>query len=173
MTTDHWPCARDETPRKEHAKSHIPSAASSANSVPFRPGMGASPDAEARLAMHRARVKARQPVAVMGDHPDDGDIEHHPDIDVGGNYRIKGTRTWSRSPERCPEQLPGTFSTRVLLLRTRLKLTPKALARAAGMSTQALVAIESGKTSPNLDTSIALAKALGTPFIYLIAGIED
>jgi DNA-binding XRE family transcriptional regulator len=165
------------TPRKHHlqaprpqpaAKSHIPSAAASANAVPFRPSMGHD---ERMLAIHKARVRSYARVARLDDYCDDDDVEHVPTLDVGGNYRIKDVQTLVRDPGRPPETLPPRFGARVSLLRIRLTLTIRALAKQAGLSARVLLRIEDGTTSPTLAMVFELALALGTTFAHLVDGL--
>ncbi len=56
---------------------------------------------------------------------------------------------------------PPLFSSRLRSLRDGRGLTQEALARAAGLSTRAVVELEGGRRRPLLETATALARALG------------
>ncbi|MCL6595752.1 MAG: helix-turn-helix domain-containing protein [Firmicutes bacterium] len=65
------------------------------------------------------------------------------------------------------ERRPG--DTRLRRRRQDLGLAQEALARAAGLSRQALSALEAGRALPSLPTALALARALGTTVEALFA----
>ncbi len=171
MLTKHKPPAR--APATRPAKSHIPSAAQSANKFPFHPGRSVA-KVDPMLERQWARVASRKPVAVFEDFPeDDGDddqVEHIPEMAENGV--IRSVRTYCRNPERYPEVLPKSFGVRVALLRTRLKLTRPMLALRAGITTEALIKIERMERSPTLIVANCLGVALGVPFEYLTGGSQ-
>ena len=62
---------------------------------------------------------------------------------------------------------------RLRALRREARLSQDELARAAGVSRQALGAFEAGKTAPSLQTALALARTLGRTVEELFAGDDS
>jgi putative transcriptional regulator len=60
-----------------------------------------------------------------------------------------------------PNTSKSNMLNQVKLYRVKLNLTQEALARAVGVSRQAINAIETGKFSPSLETAFRLSKLFG------------
>ena len=60
-----------------------------------------------------------------------------------------------------PNAPKSNMINQVKLYRVKLNLTQEALARAVGVSRQAINAIETGKFSPSLETAFRLSKLFG------------
>ena len=62
-----------------------------------------------------------------------------------------------------PNTPKSNMVNQVKLYRVKLNLTQEALARAVGVSRQAINAIETGKFNPSLETAFRLSKLFGVP----------
>lgn len=60
-----------------------------------------------------------------------------------------------------PNTSKSNMLNQVKLYRVKLNLTQEALARAVGVSRQAINAIETGKFSPSLETAFRISKLFG------------
>lgn len=60
-----------------------------------------------------------------------------------------------------PNAPKTTIVNQIKLYRVKLNLTQEALAKAVGVSRQAINAIETGKFSPSLETAFRLSKLFG------------
>lgn len=60
-----------------------------------------------------------------------------------------------------PNTSKSNMLNQVKLYRVKLNLTQEALARAVGVSRQAINAIETGKFNPSLETAFRLSKLFG------------
>ncbi|MDC3137317.1 helix-turn-helix transcriptional regulator [Bacteroidota bacterium] len=61
----------------------------------------------------------------------------------------------------------------VKLYRVKLNLTQEALARAVGVSRQAINAIETGKFSPSLETAFRLSKLFGVAIEEIFELVDE
>lgn len=147
------------------AKGYIPSAAETANYSHFRPGMVEGQAEDDRLAEMRKRFKAWQPIARPEDHSDE--LEHHPSF--AKNNWISGAVA---KPTKLPD-LPKNLGSRIRLLRQRFGWSIRKLALKAKLAHVSLIAIESGQSSPTIETTTSITRALGVPLAYLVGGLEE
>ena len=71
-----------------------------------------------------------------------------------------------------PNAPKTTIVNQIKLYRVKLNLTQEALAKAVGVSRQAINAIETGKFSPSLETAFRLSRLFGVT-IEEIFELED
>lgn len=72
-----------------------------------------------------------------------------------------------------PNTSKSNMLNQVKLYRVKLNLTQEALARAVGVSRQAINAIENGKFSPSLETAFRLSKLFGVAIEEIFELVDE
>ncbi|MCH1551838.1 MAG: helix-turn-helix transcriptional regulator [Balneolaceae bacterium] len=72
-----------------------------------------------------------------------------------------------------PNTSKSNMLNQVKLYRVKLNLTQEALARAVGVSRQAINAIETGKFSPSLETAFRLSKLFGVAIEEIFELVDE
>jgi putative transcriptional regulator len=72
-----------------------------------------------------------------------------------------------------PNTPKRTILNQVKLYRVKLNFTQEALARAVGVSRQAINAIETGKFSPSLETAFLLSKLFGVAIEEIFELVDE
>lgn len=72
-----------------------------------------------------------------------------------------------------PNTPKSNMLNQVKLYRVKLNLTQEALARAVGVSRQAINAIETGKFSPSLETAFRISKLFGVAIEEIFELVDE
>ena len=72
-----------------------------------------------------------------------------------------------------PNTSKSNMLNQVKLYRVKLNLTQEALARAVGVSRQAINAIETGKFSPSLETAFRISKFFGVAIEEIFELVDE